>query len=97
MADSDDHSPELPAAGLRSELVLSFGERLRMLRARRGLTRKIVAKAANVSERYLAQLESAGANPSLVVLDQVARALQCSVAELVGDVTACLVRVATDS
>ena len=88
MADSGDHSPELPAVGPRSELVLSFGERLRMLRARRGLTRKIVAKAANVSERYLAQLESAGANPSLVVLDQVARALQCSVAELVGDVTA---------
>jgi len=68
--------------------VLAFGERLRMLRARRGLTRKIVAKAANVSERYLAQLESAGANPSLVVLDQVARAMQSSVAELVGDVTA---------
>ena len=68
--------------------MLAFGERLRMLRARRGLTRKVVAKAANVSERYLAQLESAGANPSLVVLDQVARALQSSVAELVGDVTA---------
>ena len=68
--------------------MLAFGERRRMLRARRGLTRKIVAKAANVSERYLAQLESAGANPSLVVLDQVARAMQSSVAELVGDVTA---------
>ena len=72
----------------RSSLVLAFGERLRTLRARRGLTRKAVALAASISERYLAQLESATANPSLVILDQVARALQCSIAELVGDVTA---------
>jgi XRE family aerobic/anaerobic benzoate catabolism transcriptional regulator len=71
----------------RSPLLVSFGERLRTLRARRGMTRKAVAAAADVSERYLANLEHGTGNPSLLILEQVARALQCPVAELVGDIT----------
>ena len=71
----------------KTTLLQAFGDRLRTLRARRGLTRKAVAEAADVSERYLAHLEAATANPSLLILDQVARALECSIAELVGDVT----------
>ena len=71
----------------KNPLLIAFGERLRTLRARRGLTRKAVAKAADVSERYLANLEHGTGNPSLLILDQVAGALQCSMAELIGDVT----------
>jgi XRE family aerobic/anaerobic benzoate catabolism transcriptional regulator len=71
----------------RKPLLIALGERLRTLRARRGLTRKVVAAAADVSERYLATLEYGTGNASLLVLDQVARALQCPLAELIGDVT----------
>lgn len=71
----------------RTPLLTAFGERLRTLRARRGLTRKAVAQAADVSERYLANLEHGTGNPSLLILDQIASALQCSMAELIGDVT----------
>jgi XRE family aerobic/anaerobic benzoate catabolism transcriptional regulator len=71
----------------KSALLVALGERLRTLRARRGLTRKVVAAAADVSERYLATLEHGGGNASLLVLEQLARALQCSMAELIGDVT----------
>lgn len=71
----------------KSPRLAAFGERLRMLRARRGLTRKAVAQAADVSERYLANLEHGTGNPSLLILDQIAGALQCSQAELIGDVT----------
>lgn len=73
--------------GERHPLLKSLGERLRLLRARRGMTRRVVALTADVSERHLANLENGTGNASLLVLDQVARALQCSVAELVGDVT----------
>jgi XRE family aerobic/anaerobic benzoate catabolism transcriptional regulator len=66
----------------------AFGEGLRALRARRGLTRKSLAEMAAVSERYLANLEFGRGNPSLLILDQIARALQCPLAELIGDVTA---------
>ncbi|UUZ64536.1 helix-turn-helix transcriptional regulator [Polaromonas sp. P1-6] len=55
--------------------------------ARRGLTRKAVAIAADVSERHLANLEYGLGNASILVLLQVAGALQCSLAEIIGDRT----------
>lgn len=69
----------------RSPLLDAFGERLRMLRARRGITRKALAQAAGVSERYLTNLEHGRGNPSLLILDQLARALECPLSELVED------------
>jgi len=60
---------------------------VRALRARRGMTRKAVALAADVSERHLANLEYGLGNASILVLLQVAGALQCSLGELIGDVT----------
>jgi len=71
----------------KNPLLAALGERVRNLRARRGLTRKAVALAADVSERHLANLEYGTGNASILVLQQVATALQCSLAELVGDVT----------
>jgi XRE family aerobic/anaerobic benzoate catabolism transcriptional regulator len=46
-----------------------------------------VALAADVSERHLANLEYGTGNASILVLLQVAEALQCSLAELIGDVS----------
>jgi len=74
-------------SGVKNPLLISFGERLRTLRARRGLTRKAVAQAAEVSERYLANLEHGTGNASFLILHQIARALQCSIAEVIGDQT----------
>ena len=68
-------------------LLLALGERVRALRARRGMTRKATAQQAGVSERHLANLEYGVGNASILVLHQVAGALQCSLAELLGDVT----------
>jgi XRE family transcriptional regulator, aerobic/anaerobic benzoate catabolism transcriptional regulator len=71
----------------KAPYLASLGERVRALRARRGLTRKALAGAADVSERHLANLESGTGNASILILLQVAQALQCPLAELVGDVT----------
>ncbi|MEO5736837.1 MAG: helix-turn-helix domain-containing protein, partial [Variovorax sp.] len=71
----------------KTPLLVALGERVRTLRARRGLTRKALAVAADVSERHLANLEYGVGNASILVLQQVATALQCSLAELVGDIT----------
>ena len=71
----------------KNPLLVALGERLRTLRARRGLTRKAVALAADVSERYLANLEYGIGNASLLILDQVACAIHCPMAELIGDVS----------
>ena len=71
----------------REPFLAALGERAKALRARRGLTRKALARATGVSERHLANLEYGVGNASILVLLQVAQALQCSLAELVGDVT----------
>ena len=71
----------------RHPFLVSLGERVRTLRSRRGMTRKAVALAADVSERHLANLEYGTGNASILVLLQVAHALQCSLTELLGDVT----------
>ena len=78
---------EPPARSAGSPFLAALGERVRALRARRGLTRKAVALAADVSERHLANLEYGTGNPSTLVLLQVAGALHCSLAELLGDET----------
>ena len=71
----------------KNPFLVTLGERVRALRARRGMTRKAVALAADVSERHLANLEYGIGNASILVLLQVAGALRCSLAELLGDVT----------
>ena len=75
------------AVDVKNPFLVALGERVRVLRARRGMTRKAVAMAADVSERHLASLEYGEGNASILVLLQVAGALQCTLAELLGDVT----------
>ena len=72
---------------VRHPFLVALGERVRTLRSRRGMTRKAVALAADVSERHLANLEYGTGNASILVLLQVAQALHCSLSELLGDVT----------
>ncbi len=76
-----------PDSTERHPFLVALGERVRALRSRRGLTRKAVSLASDVSERHLANLESGVGNASILVLLQVAQALQCTLAELLGDVT----------
>lgn len=80
---------ELPEDGeeAKNPFLVALGERTRALRSRRGMTRKALAVAADVSERHLANLEYGVGNASILVLLDVARALQCSLAELLGDVS----------
>lgn len=59
-----------------------LSKRVRGLRARRGMTRKDLSRQSSISERYLAQLESGEANPSLALLLRVAGALGVDVHEL---------------
>jgi XRE family transcriptional regulator, aerobic/anaerobic benzoate catabolism transcriptional regulator len=73
--------------GEKHPLLVELGDRVRSLRTRRPMTRKALAAAANVSERHLANLEYGIGNASVLVLQQVAQALQVSLAQLLGDKT----------
>ena len=56
-----------------------LGDRVRQARARRGMTRKQLARDSGVSERYLAQIEGGEGNISVLVLRQLAKALNVSI------------------
>ncbi len=59
-----------------------LGERVRTLRAHRGMTRKALARDSRVSERYLAQLEQGRGNISIMLLARVAAALRTDLSDL---------------
>ena len=65
----------------------ALGERVSSIRSRRGMTRKALAQSSGVSERHLANLEYGKGNASFLVLTQIAEAMQCTMAEIIGDPT----------
>jgi transcriptional regulator with XRE-family HTH domain len=56
--------------------------RLKALRAKRGLTQKALAERAGISHGYLARLETARHDPSLTILEKLAKALHVDVRKL---------------
>src|SRR6266850_2577496 len=60
-----------------------LGERVRAWRTEHGMSRKKLALASGVSERYLAQLEAGEGNISVLLLRKVARAMVVAVESLV--------------
>jgi XRE family aerobic/anaerobic benzoate catabolism transcriptional regulator len=71
--------------GPEPDYLRLLGERVRETRTRRGMTRKILAWDSGVSERYLAQLETGQGNVSILLLRQIAQALDTPVQALVLD------------
>ena len=86
-AEAEIQADEAGTPGDRNALLIALGERVRGLRTRRGMTRRATAHSAGVSERHLANLEYGVGNASILVLQQIAQALHCPVAELIGDET----------
>jgi XRE family aerobic/anaerobic benzoate catabolism transcriptional regulator len=75
------NAPPSPAQQ-ESAYLAQLGERVRAWRNGRGMTRKALAAASGVSERYLAQLEAGRGNISVLLLRKVAQAMHVSVESL---------------
>jgi XRE family aerobic/anaerobic benzoate catabolism transcriptional regulator len=78
-------SPPNPAAevdALDATYLQGLGQRVREARVRRGMSRRILSRDSQVSERYLAQLESGQGNISILLLRQISRALDLPIEEL---------------
>lgn len=69
----------------RDVALAALGDRVRMMRALKGISRKALSGNSGVSERHLANLELGVGNASFIVLTQVAHALGCSIADLTHD------------
>ena len=86
MNDSTPALAPVPARrGDDGDFLHTMGRRVREARERRGMSRRALALAAEISERYLAQLEGGEGNASVVLLRRVAAALGLPLTDLVGD------------
>jgi XRE family aerobic/anaerobic benzoate catabolism transcriptional regulator len=75
----DMTEPRDPEAGFLEQL----GQRVRTMRALRGMSRKVLAKVSGISERYIAQLESGKGNVSIVLLRRVSNAMAAHLEDLI--------------
>src|SRR5438309_4199295 len=68
-----------PETGFLEQL----GQRVRTMRALRGMSRKVLAKVSGISERYIAQLEGGKGNVSIVLLRRVSHAMGAHLEDLI--------------
>ena len=73
---NDESNPE-------TAFLEQLGQRVRNMRALRGMSRKVLAKVSGISERYIAQLESGKGNVSIVLLRRVSNAMGAHLEDLI--------------
>jgi XRE family aerobic/anaerobic benzoate catabolism transcriptional regulator len=65
--------------------LAALGGRVRHARAVRGVSRKLLARTAGISERYIAELEAGRGNVSIVLLRRIAAAMGTTAADLAAE------------
>ena len=60
----------------------NIGLIVKKYRSKRGITRQVLANKSGISLRYLAQLESGKANPTISIITNIAHALNLSLSDI---------------
>ena len=66
----------------KDALLVRVGERIASLRKAKGLTQLRLALLCETTQSYISDLEVGRRNPSLIILDRIAEALDCTLSEL---------------
>lgn len=64
------------------KIQLQLGMRIKYLRKKRNWSQEDLALEANINTKYLSDLENGRRNPSLLILERIAIALDISISEL---------------
>ncbi len=78
--------PSRKRAVKQPDIVRAFAERLKALRAARGMSQKELAGKAVVTLTYISRLEAGGAAPGIDMVEKLAVALESHVSELLPSV-----------
>ena len=97
MSKPTDPPSEMEATDPVDKFVSDVGNKVRIARGHRDITRRELSDLSGISERYLAQLESGSSNVSVALLYKIAAALQKTPDwflgnEFVDDETFCLIQ-----
>ena len=63
--------------------LANLGSIIKNVRLRRGISRSILAQKSGISLRYLAQLESGNANPSITILKNISYSLNITLSDMI--------------
>lgn len=64
---------------------MSFGEKIKQERLRRGLTQEQLAEKVGIKQPVIAQYERGSKHPTIPTARTIAEALDCELVELVSD------------
>lgn len=67
------------------ELLIKFGDRLRTIRNERNMTLEQLAFASDIEISQVHRVEKGSINPTLSTLSALAKGLEMSIADLIGD------------
>src|SRR5881227_2981087 len=81
--DSDEWTDMIKNSDPEAGFLAQLGQRVRTMRALRGMSRKVLAKVSGISERYIAQLEGGKGNVSIVLLRRVSNAMGAHLEDLI--------------
>jgi XRE family transcriptional regulator, aerobic/anaerobic benzoate catabolism transcriptional regulator len=81
--DSDAAQEAADPSDAETGFLERLGQRVRTMRALRGMSRKVLAKVSGISERYIAQLEGGKGNVSIVLLRRVANAMGAPLEDII--------------
>ncbi len=65
---------------------MDFGKNILRIRKQRGMSAVELARKAGINQSYLSQIENGKRSPSTAVLSRIARALNLTTSELLGEV-----------
>lgn len=68
--------------GNKEEILIQFGERVRVLRKQKGLSQEELAFKADLHRTYIGMIERAEKNITLLNIQKIATALELSLTEL---------------
>jgi transcriptional regulator with XRE-family HTH domain len=68
------------------KLIRQFGLEVKRRRIELGLTQEAFADVSNLHRTYVSSIERGGRNPTLDIIFQIARGLQCQPASLLPEV-----------
>ncbi len=67
---------------MSSEILFKFAEKLKRLRKERGLSQEALALVCEIDRTYIGRIENMKRNPSLEILNKIAKGLGIKLTEL---------------
>ena len=80
--DQENNLLSIKAIDKEREGLINIGLIVKKYRAKRGITRQVLANKSGISLRYLAQLESGKANPTISILKNISYSLNMTLSDM---------------